>query len=264
MVDFNKTLNKIKAVAFDLDGTLYLGNRLIDGVIDTLAAIRASGKRVCFLTNNSSSSRTQYTERLSEMGLYEEDDIFLSSTMAAVDFLKTERKDKSVFALATDSVKEEIKGSGVELTDKNADIALLCFDKTLNYEKILAFDNLLRGGAEYIATHLDLVCPSENGFIPDAGSFERMFFSSSGRSPDIVIGKPEIYMGKYLLKILGARKEEVLFVGDRLYTDIRFANNCGFYSLLVFSGETKESDYESSKDEATFTAADVNVLRKYL
>lgn len=263
MFDFCEVFKKIKGVVFDLDGTLYLGNRLIDGVTDTLSAIRASGRKVSFLTNNSSVSCDQYIEKLTKMGLYKEGDIFLSSTMATVEFLKTERKGKSVYLLAPESVTTDFYESGILLTGDIADIALLCYDKTIDYQKICAFNRLLNGGAEYIATHLDIVCPSDKGDLPDAGSFERMFFASSGRSPDIVIGKPNVFMGECLKKAINAREDEILFVGDRLYTDIRFANNCGFYSLLVFSGETSEADYLSSKDKANFTAPDVNVLRKF-
>ncbi len=261
--NFKNTLKNIKLCVFDLDGTLYIGDKLIDGATTALDALRKSGKKILFLTNNSSSSSRDYEIALRNRSLFAEGDEVFSSLKATCLYLLKNRRGKRVFALATPSALGEIESYGIELCD-NADIALLTFDKTLTYDKIVNFNCHLNGGAEYIATHLDLVCPSPCGPIPDAGSFAETFYLASKRRPDIVIGKPSTFMGEAILDEYNLKKEQVMMFGDRLYTDIRFANNCGFYSTLVLSGETNKDMANNSIDRPTFVLESVKDITKFL
>ncbi len=261
--DFKNALKGVKLCIFDLDGTLYIGDNLIDGAKDTLNLLRQNKKKILFLTNNSSASTSEYETKLKKKDIFEEGDEVFSSLKATCSFLKTKRRDKSVFALATPSAREELESYGVKLSQK-AEIALLAFDKTISYDKMVNFNCLLNDGAEYIATHLDLVCPSPCGPIPDAGSFAEAFYLSSKRKPDIVIGKPSIFMGEAIMREFNLSRQEILMVGDRLYTDIRFGNNCGFLSALVLSGETNFEMAKNSSDKANVILDSVKDINQFL
>ena len=112
----------------------------------------------------------------------------------------------------------------------------------------------------FIATHPDLVCPVEDGFIPDTGSMIKMFEAATGISPEIM-GKPTSNMARAVERRYGFLPKETAMVGDRLSTDIKFANNAGLASILVLSGETDISLYESQTDvRADFVFPSVSEL----
>ena len=115
---------------------------------------------------------------------------------------------------------------------------MLAYDKELTFEKIKKLDGFLRQGVYFLATHPDDVCPAKGGSVPDVGSFLALFQRSSRRAPDLIVGKPYPYMADSVAGRLGLKKEELCMVGDRAYTDIRFARNNGLKSILVLSGET--------------------------
>lgn len=106
------------------------------------------------------------------------------------------------------------------LTNKNPDIVVLGFDTTLTYEKLRRACRFLAEGKEYIATHPDFNCPTADGFMPDTGSMMALFEASTGRKPDMIMGKPHKYTVDYLTRLLSCKKEELCFIGDRLETDI--------------------------------------------
>ena len=256
-------LENIKAVLLDLDGTVYLDDELIGDVINTLNYMRKKGIRLVYLTNNSSKTDDEYIEKLSRLGIYDQSDIFYSSLDAAADYIKLYYPGKTVFPMATAKVTDYLKCAGVPLSEK-ADIALLTFDKELTYRKLEKFNYLLAKGAVYISTHPDYVCPTKDVFIPDAGSFISLFKTSSGREPDVVIGKPNKPMAEMLLKKLHLQPEQIAMVGDRLYTDIAFGANNGFLSVLVLSGETSLKDYENSVVKADIVLENLDCLKKYI
>ncbi len=230
--------DKTKAYLFDLDGTLYLGERLIEGAPEALAFLRGAGKRIVFLTNNSSKTALRYEEKLRNMGLFEDGDLVYTSATATVHYLLRHFRGKQIYLVATEEVKEEFISAGVHVGEEDPDVAVLAYDTELTFAKIEKLDALLRRGIVYLATHPDDVCPTETGFKPDVGSFLKLFERSAGRLPDRVIGKPFPDMAKGVLSHLNLRSDEVCMVGDRLYTDIRFANRNKMSSVLVLSGES--------------------------
>ena len=167
--------------------------------------------------------------------------------------------------VATDGVKQSFLNAGINLVDDgNCDVCVLAFDTTLNYEKACKFNFALRRGAFYVATHPDKVCPAKDEPIPDVGSFIAMFEQSSGRLPDIIVGKPFTGMGEAVLKNFGVKPSEVTMVGDRLSTDIKFANNNGFNSILVLSGESTVQDYLNSDVTASLMFDSINDSKNYM
>jgi len=255
-----KDCKDIKLFLMDMDGTVYVGDKKIEGAFEALASLKEKGKKVLFLTNNSSKTAVNYVEKLSQMGYpATEKDIF-SSGDATIRFLKEERPGKKVLLLANSALYKEFLDAGIPLVTEDADIVLICFDTELTYQKLVLACNHLFEGKEYIVSHPDFVCPANPHPIPDVGSFMALIRAVTGRDPDLVIGKPYETMAKYVAREYGLKPEEIAMCGDRLYTDIKFAINNGMKSILVLTGETGKEDLlksDVSPDLVLDTFADV-------
>ncbi len=236
---------------FDLDGTIYLGDKPIEGSIDTLKKLTAMGKKVCFLTNNSSKDKREYVKKISSMGYPVDLWQIVTSTMATVQFLHTRRPSKSVYPIGTETFVKTLEEEGVPISE-DADIVLLAFDTSLTYEKLWKANILLEKGREFIATHPDTVCPSDIGDMPDVGAMMALFECSCGRAPSIICGKPYSPMAEIIGHLFDIPKDRIVMIGDRLYTDILFGVNNGFQSVLVLSGETTKEMYAASGIKPTF------------
>ena len=259
-----EALKKIKYFLLDLDGTVYLGNELIGRMNETLDRLRECGKKIIFLTNNSSKSERAYREKLFKMDLFREGDEVYTSGMATAAYLKKNRAGKSVYLLGTDALKEEFSSLGVKLVDGFADVSVLSYDTELTYEKLCRFTYNVTKGSEYIATHPDVNCPAPEVFVPDVGSYIALVERSTGKTPSVVIGKPFSTMGDILAERYGAERHEFMMVGDRLHTDIKFGNNCRFKTLFVLSGECTTEDLKTSDAKPDFILNSLNDITDYL
>ena len=248
----------------DMDGTIYLGDKLIGDMPATLNALRQSGKKIIYLTNNSSKSKQRYYEKLSALGLLGDGDAVYTSGMATAEYIKDNFDGKSVFLLGTEALREEFLSYGVELTDGMADISVLSYDTELTYEKLCRFTENIKSGSKYVATHPDDNCPTADGFVPDAGAFMALVERSTGLLPELIIGKPYPYMGRNLTKKFSLPPEKFIMVGDRLNTDILFGNNSLFNTLFVLSGECTLEDLNRSKARPSFVLDSLNDIVKFL
>lgn len=243
-----KDIKKIKNFLLDMDGTIYVGERLFECTPRFLAKIREIGGRAVFVTNNSSKGQDAYLEKLARLGIdAAPEDIFTSGDAAAITIAERYARPR-VYLMGTPSLEKQFRDYGIELLPFGAgrpDCAVLGFDLTLTYDKIRDACALIRDGVKFIATHPDRLCPAEGGSIPDVGSMIKMFAEATGVEPEIM-GKPEKSMAKALFSRYGFLPEETAMVGDRLNTDIKFGNNAGIASVLVLSGETTAADLESS------------------
>ncbi len=242
-----KNINDVELFLLDLDGTVYLGNEEIEGSFDAVNTLREKGKKICFLTNNSSKSQVAYEEKLSGMGLKVDLSEIYTSGMAAAEFLNKKYFAKKVFVLGTEALKQELISYNIPLASYDeCEVALLGFDTGLTYDNLYKFCLALQRGAEYVATHPDNVCPAPLGDMPDAGSFIKMIEVATGRVPDYVCGKPYSVMANCIKDRFNLKSEQIAMVGDRLYTDIAFGINNDFYSVLVLSGETSQKMLDNS------------------
>jgi len=240
-------LGRITCFLLDLDGTVYLGNRWIDGALEFLQALRQRGKRYCFLTNNSSRDRAAYVEKLAGMGLAVDPETQLvTSGQATLDYLSANYPGRRVFLLGNELLAREFREAGVTLDERDPELVVTAFDTSLTYEKMRAVCDFVRAGLPYVATHPDYNCPTETGFMPDIGAIHAFIHASAGRMPDFVVGKPNAWIMEYACRVTGTPKEQTAMVGDRLYTDIASAVGCGMTSVLVLSGEATREDLAKS------------------
>ena len=258
-------IKNTKVLMLDLDGTVYLENDLIGDVKNTLQYMRDKGVTLVYLTNNSSKTDEEYLVKLKMLDIYREQDVFYSSLDAGIDYLKENYKGKTVYPLARKEVEKHIEESGFPISN-DGDIIFMTFDRELNYDKIVRANELMCEGRLYIATHPDATCPAKGWFVPDVGSFIKMFESSSGRVPDVIVGKPYSVMADMLVKKLGVKKEEITMVGDRLNTDVAFGKNNGFNSAVVLTGVTTKEEAETALKEGKVDLIldDVNCLKDFI
>ncbi len=245
--DRENLLAQVKCFALDMDGTIYLGERWIDGAREFLERIEASGRSYVFVTNNSSKNAAVYVEKLARMGLVVNEEKIVTSGQAAIWYLQRKFPGKKVFLLGNELLREEFLQAGIRLEEDEPEVVVTAFDTSLNYQKMCRVCNFVRAGLPYLATHPDYNCPTEDGFIPDAGAIHAFIHASAFRYPDRVIGKPNEDIIEYLTTRVNAERGQIAMVGDRLYTDIAAGRNHGLKSVLVLSGEATMEETERSE-----------------
>lgn len=244
--DSERLLSQIDCFALDMDGTIYLGERWIEGAQEFLERIEATGRSYVFVTNNSSKNAAVYVEKLARMGLVVGEEKIVTSGQATIHYLKHNFAGKKVFLLGNELLREEFLQAGICL-EEAPDVVVTAFDTSLTYEKMCRVCDFVRGGLPYLATHPDYNCPTEDGFIPDAGAIHAFIHASAFRYPDRVIGKPNEDIISYLTIRVNVERSRIAMVGDRLYTDIAAGKNHGLKSVLVLSGEAGMEDVEASE-----------------
>lgn len=259
MMDKKALVDDIELFVLDMDGTFYLGDRILEGSLEFLDKVKKAGKDFVFFTNNSSKSPTNYIDKLKKMNCFITREKIMTSGDVTIGYLKTHHPEKSVYLVGTPALEESFLQEGIPLFTSNQkdgeimegqqrrvpDIVVIGFDTTLTYEKLERACTYIRNGAMFLATHLDINCPTEAGFIPDCGAMCDLIRKSTGAEPKY-LGKPFFETMEYVLGKTGYKKEHIAFVGDRLYTDVATGVKNGAKGILVLSGETKLSDVEGS------------------
>ena len=257
-------LSSISLFMLDMDGTIYLGNRLFPCTIPFLNCVKEQGKRFLFLTNNSSKNRLAYVGKLSKMGIAVEPDDVFTSGEATTRLLRGRRPGASVAVFGMPTLEREFREAGFRLVEREPDLVVLGFDQAFDYAKMTRLCDLVREGRPYVATHPDFNCPVDGGFIPDIGAVIAYVKASTGREPDEVVGKPHAGIVDAIVAKYGVPKERLCMVGDRLYTDIALGAEAGIATALVLSGETSAADAAASPVRPTWTFDDLSGLRAAL
>lgn len=263
-MEIRERLGDVRCFLLDMDGTFYLGDRLIDGSLDFLDKLAETGRQCLFLTNNSSKSAAFYVEKLKRMGVPEQFRQVLTSGQAAARYVLDRYPGKKAFLLANRIETAEMRSAGVPVDQDDPDYVLIAFDTELDYKKLTALCDHVRRGLPYIATHPDFNCPTETGFIPDIGATIAYVKASTGREPDVIIGKPYPGIVEETLRRTGLKKEEMAMVGDRLYTDILTGVRFGITSILVLSGETTREMADESQVKPDLTFGSLQDMIPYL
>ena len=245
-------LKNIKLYLFDMDGTLYLGDRLYSFTKELLKTIRDAGGKYLFMTNNSSKSVADYIKKLEKLGIAADREDFITSSQATAYYLKVHHWGKTLYVCGTQSLIAELEGEGFTVTTdvEKTGCVVMGFDTELTFQKLhdVSYILLTKKDIPYIATNPDLVCPTEFGSVPDCGSICIGIKNATGRTP-VVIGKPSPLMPELAMEKWGYTKEQTAVIGDRIYTDIKSGLNAGAYTILVLSGESTLQTLEESPDK---------------
>lgn len=260
-------LRQKKLFVLDMDGTFYLGDRLLEGSLEFLKKLRDTGRKYLFFTNNSSRNAEYYGRKLAGMGCNAGDRAVVTSGDVTIVYLKENYPGCRVFLAGTKDLEDSFRKAGILLTgmidDVIPDVVVLGFDTTLNYEKLEKACRYIRNGSVFIATHPDLNCPVEDGFIPDCGSMCALITASTGVNPKF-LGKPHRETIDMIKLITGLKGDEIAFVGDRLYTDIAIGVRNNVTSVLVLTGETSLEDVERSDIKPDFIFSSLGELGRIL
>lgn len=255
-MDTPDILKDKKLFIFDLDGTVYLGGMPFDFAVRYIEHLRLAGRRVLFFTNNASHSSTFYYTKLSALGFDPRREEIMTAGDVTAEFILRHRQDASVYLLGTSELSRDWRVRGIRLiTDDDvslgvrADIVVSSFDTELTYERLSHAVRLIRSGAEYLCTHPDRVCPTEDGFIPDSGAIAAAITAATGKTPKF-FGKPGGETMDMILEVTRCRPGDICVFGDRLYTDIALGKKNGITSCLVLTGETTEEDLKKAPPEA--------------
>ena len=266
-MEIEKILQEIRLFLFDMDGTLYLGNRLYDFTIELLETIKNTGRRYLFMTNNSSKSVADYIKKLEKLGITATREDFITSSQATAYYLKENYPNHRLYVCGTQSLKKELEMEGFTVTEKlsEVDCVVMGFDTELTFQKLEDVSRLLltRESIPYIATNPDYVCPTEFGSVPDCGSVCDMIFNATGKRP-VVIGKPSPLMPELAMAKYGYTKAEAAVVGDRINTDVKSGLNAGITGILVLSGETTREILAKSEDKPHLVLEDASEILKAL
>ena len=259
-------LRRIKHLALDMDGTIYLGSTLFPCTLPFLEKLDRLGISYSFLTNNPTKSIDAYLENLRKRGVPCRPEQMYSSTVATIDYIRTHYPlAHNLFLLGTPSMIEQFEQAGFhscssEVEDR-PDVVVAAFDMSLSYERLCRCAWWVSQNLPYIATNPDWVCPTDQPTIlVDCGSICACIEAATGRKPDVVIGKPNPDILYGVLNKRGILPEEAAMVGDRIYTDVKTGLNAGALGVLVLSGETTLEMAEASDVSPSLICRDIGEL----
>ena len=214
-------LKGVKLFVLDMDGTVYLGNHMIDGALDFIHEVDASEDRdYIFFTNNASRVPSVYVEKLHKLGLDVDESKVVTAGDVCAEFLKVNYPGAKVYLNGTPVLEENWKEKGIHLVEEDPDVAVQSFDTTLTYHKLDRICHYVRNGVPFIATHMDTNCPTEYGFMPDCGAMCSLITDSTGVKPrflgkpwketvDMVAETSFYYMGTFdIINIIGDKKKD--------------------------------------------------------
>ncbi|THV45787.1 hypothetical protein BGAL_0450g00030 [Botrytis galanthina] len=270
----NEFIDQFDVFLFDCDGVLWSGDHIFPGTVETLELLRSKGKKVVFVTNNSTKSRTEYQKKLTALGIPSNvDEIFGSAYSSAIyisRILKLPAPKNKVFVLGESGIETELKTEGVEfiggtdpayrrditpedykgiadgsLLDDDVGVVLAGLDFHINYLKLCHAYHYLRRGAVFLATNTDSTLPSNHTFFPGAGSISIPLINMIGKEPT-ALGKPNQAMMDSIEGKFQFDRKKTCMVGDRLNTDIKFGieGKLGG-TLAVLTGVSKKEEWEA-------------------
>ena len=224
---------KIKLFAFDLDGTLYLGENLVPGAVELIDYLR-KGYRIAFFTNNSSKTAGEVHEKLNRLGIKcEVNEVYASSSVSAL-YLK-EAGLNDLYVIGSKSFRSELESKGLRIVESDlAKNLVVGLDFDFNYKKIADALSILLKGGKFIACNEDPYFPAGEGkYAPGCGAMVGAIAASANRGPDFIIGKPHTYILSIIAKAYKARQDEIVIVGDSYESDVMMALNYGSKAILV-------------------------------
>lgn len=240
-----------KGFVFDLDGTVYVDNCLIDGAADTIYKLKESGDKVVFLTNKSIDSISAYVEKLNHLGVPVSEKNVINSNYLVARYLKSKVKtEEKVMVIGEPPLYDELFKAGISVSSdyKAVRYVVLGWDRKFNYNKLNQAFQAWKNGAEVLATNPDRTCPVEGGQVPDCGAMIGALEGATGEKVELILGKPSLQAARFIVdEILQLPAHQCFMVGDRLETDIKMGIDYGMKSILVLTGVTDRTMLKQSR-----------------
>ena len=241
--------------AFDLDGTVYLGDELLEGAREAIATLRETS-RVVFVTNKPLDTAATYARKLTRLGVATETADVVTALDSLVHYLHAHHEGTPVLTVAETLVDDELRAAGFDVVADPfaAGVVVVSFDRTFDYEKLLAAYRAVGNGAVIVATNPDPFCPTPDGGLPDCAAMLAAVEACTGARAEAITGKPSAHMGRVILDRLHVASEDAAVVGDRLLTDMAMAHELSMTAIVVLTGVTRPEDLADSPVQPDFVA----------
>jgi NagD protein len=255
-----------KGFIFDLDGTIYLSDRLIPGADRVVRRIREKGGRVVFLTNKPLQTREVYSDKLTRLGIPTQPEEVVNSTLVMIHYLNRIAPHARVFVVGELPFVEEMRRAGFTVTEepKEIEYVIVAFDRTFDYRKLNIAFQAIKLGARFVATNPDRTCPVEGGEIPDCAGMIAAIEAVTGKNVEEIVGKPSPRMIQTALEVMGLSPKDCILLGDRLETDIKMGKDAGIATGLVLTGVTDEKSLKDSSIQPDFVFPGIADLESLL
>ncbi|MBP3627800.1 MAG: HAD family hydrolase [Clostridia bacterium] len=227
----------------DMDGVIYHGNKILDGVADFVNWLINNNKRFVFLTNSPEKTPHELSMKLERMGLKVSADHFYTSAMATASFLNSQNPGCTAYVIGEAALTKALYDQGIYMNDVNPDYVVVGETRTYNFEKIEKAIELVNNGAKLIGANPDITGPTERGVMPATGSLIAPIEIATGKKAYFV-GKPNPLMLRHGLKKIDCHSEEIAFIGDRMDTDIIAGIESNVDTVLVLTGVTSVEDID--------------------
>jgi arabinose operon protein AraL len=233
---------------FDLDGTIYLSERLIPGARQVIDKLKASSKKIVFLSNKPLQTREDYAAKLTRLGIPTAADEVINSSRVMAKWLSKQAPGAVIYVIGEPSLIDELVQEGFQISENAEHIqyVVASFDRTFDYRKLNIAHQAIKQGAHFVATNPDRACPVEGGEIPDCAAMIGAVEGSTGKKVEAIVGKPSDIMIHVAVQTMGLSPEACLLVGDRLETDILMGKKAGMATALVLTGVTKRENLINS------------------
>jgi NagD protein len=242
-------VRRFDGYAFDLDGTVYLGEELLPGARETIVALRREGARIVFVTNKPLESNADYAAKLTRLGVPTAAEDVVTALDSLLAYLAESHRGARLLAVAEPVVERALREAGWELVSEPGmtEVVIVSFDRGFDYEKLQAAYRAVRHhGATIVATNPDRFCPTPDGGVPDCAAMLAAVEACTGARAEAVLGKPSATMGRELLARLDTDPVATALVGDRLETDVAMGQSVGMAGVLVLSGATRRDAVAAS------------------
>ncbi|MEF9988750.1 MAG: HAD-IIA family hydrolase [Christensenella sp.] len=232
-----------KGFICDMDGVIYHGNRLLEGVSDFVDWLQRENKPFLFLTNSSERSPRELQQKLERLGLDIDESHFYTSALATAKFLKSQTVKKSAFVIGDAGLINALYEVGITMNDVDPEYVVVGETHSYNFDSLAQAVQLVMKGAKLIGTNPDLTGPGENGILPACGAMISPIEVATGKKA-YFIGKPNPLMMRTGIKMLGLHASEAVMVGDRMDTDMIAGIESGLDTVLVLSGVSTRKTIE--------------------
>lgn len=229
---------KYKGFIFDLDGTVYRGNSVIQNADITINKLQSDGKKIVFISNKTTGTAVDYFNFLINRNLKISLEQIITATTITKKYLKENFASSTFYAIGEQIFINEISECGLQYSEDyiKTEIVLITLDRTLNYNKLEIAAKSIENGARFFAANIDDTCPVDSGEILDAGSTISALEKRTHKKLEMNFGKPSELMMNEVLSLLNIDKKDLLLVGDRLETDIAMGNKFGIDTAIVSTG----------------------------
>lgn len=233
------SLLKKEGFIIDIDGVVGKSVKPIEEGVIAVKKLKEIGKKIIFVSNNSTRSRRILLDRLRSFGIGASEGEILVATYATARYVANEKPEAKVFTTGEEGLKEELRLAGLKLVDYDeAEYLVVGSNRRINFELMTKALRACLREIRYIATNPDKVFPAEDGPIPGTGMIIGALYWMTGRKPDVVVGKPSRVIMEQALQVLGLKAEEVVVVGDQVDVDVAAGKAIGAETALVLTGVT--------------------------